>query len=193
MKNFICVALGFLLMSVCQGTPSLAASSTAEAKDTLLLDEHPELLTPGGSLQQRAATPSAEAAGYKVRIVYLVPSNRIPQPDAEKILQEYVETIQGWFRDQMERLGYAPKTFAIETAADGVTPMVHVAYAREPDTFFHVTDYVQRWNRILFSRIQCRILPVEPRGSVVHRRRDSCDAARWLLHRKFCGGSRYQF
>jgi hypothetical protein len=149
MKNFVCIALGFLLMSVCQETPSLAASSTAEAKDTLLLDEHPELLTPSGSLQQRAATPSADAAGYKVRIVYLVPSNRMPQPDAEKILQEYVGTIQGWFGDQMERLGYAPKTFAVETAADGVTPVVHVAYATEPDTFFHVTDYLQRWNLIL--------------------------------------------
>jgi hypothetical protein len=149
MKKFVSIALGFLLMTVCQETPSLAASSTAEVKDTLLLDEHPELLTPNGSLQQRAATPSADAAGYKVRIVYLVPSNRMAQPDAEKILQEYVGTIQGWFADQMERLGYAPKTFAVETAADGVTPVVHVAYAKEPDTFFHVTDYLQRWNLIL--------------------------------------------
>jgi hypothetical protein len=151
MKNFVCrtgIGLCFLLMSVCQGTPSFAASSTEGARDTLLLDEHPELLTPSSSLQQGVATPSADA-GYKVRVVYLVPSNRMPQPDAEKILQEYVGTIQGWFRDQMERLGYAPKTFVVETAADGVTPVVHVAYATEPDTFFHVTDYGQRWNRIL--------------------------------------------
>src|SRR4030095_13580040 len=74
MKNFVCrtgIGLSFLLMSVCQGTPSFAASSTEGVRDTFLLDEHPELLTPSGSLQQRAATPSADAAGYKVRIVYL--------------------------------------------------------------------------------------------------------------------------
>src|SRR5262245_8702473 len=112
MKNFLCrigVGLCFLLMSVCQVSPSLVSSSTEGVRDILLLDEHPELLTPpSSSLQQRAAMPTADAAGYKVRIVYLVPSNRMPQPDAEKILQKYVETIRGWFGDQMERLGYAP-------------------------------------------------------------------------------------
>ena len=152
MKNFVCrtgVGLCFLLMSLCQGPLGFSVSSAQEMTNILLLDEHPELLTPTRSLQQRAATATADAVAYKVRIVYLVPSNRMPQPDAEKILQEYVQTIQGWFGDQMERLGYAPKTFAIETAEDGMTPVVHIAYATEPDNFFHVTDYVQRWNLIL--------------------------------------------
>ena len=40
---------------------------------------------------------------YKVRIVYLIPSNREPQPDAEKILQRFGLSVQTLYRENMAR------------------------------------------------------------------------------------------
>ncbi|MFZ1746279.1 MAG: PKD domain-containing protein [Nitrospirales bacterium] len=86
---------------------------------------------------------------YVVRIIYLIPSNRTPQADAEKILQKYGLRVQGWFREHMERLGFGPKSFEFETEADGIVPKVNMAHVAEPDTYFHDFDYGAQWGKIL--------------------------------------------
>ena len=50
----------------------------------------------------------------------MIPGNRTAQTGAEETLQRFVVRMQGWFRDQMERLGYGPKTFAYQTGEDGL-------------------------------------------------------------------------
>lgn len=86
---------------------------------------------------------------YVVRIIYLIPSNRTPQANAEKILQKYGLRVQGWFREHMERLGFGPKAFEFETETDGVVPKVNMARVAEPDTYFHDLDYGTQWGKIL--------------------------------------------
>lgn len=99
--------------------------------------------------QQRALAPASassptltgDSIQYKVRIVYLIPSNREPQRNAERILQRYVSIVRALYREEMARLGYRQKNFAIETEEGSSDPIVHVAHVTEPDTSFHDFDY----------------------------------------------------
>jgi|LakMenEpi03Aug12_release.lakeMendotaPanAssembly.Ray.scaffolds.fasta_scaffold146591_2 hypothetical protein len=70
-----------------------------------------------------------------VRIGYIVPSNRTPQPDAEAKLAYVVRYMQAWYRSEMERHGFGPKTFRYETTSDGVTPKVHVVKSTLTDDY----------------------------------------------------------
>ena len=93
--------------------------------------------------------PLAAAPPYRVRIVYMVPSNRDAQPQAEQILQRYVLSVQSLYRENMARQGYGNKTFEFETEADGLIPKVHIVRVSQPDTSFHDSDYGTRWGKIL--------------------------------------------
>ena len=35
-------------------------------------------------------------------------------------------TMQDWYAEQMDRYGFGPKTFTLETLSDGVTPNIRV-------------------------------------------------------------------
>jgi hypothetical protein len=85
---------------------------------------------------------------YRLRIIYMIPSNRSPQPRAEEELQEFVVTMQKWFSERMELLGYGPKTFQYEVEAAKQTPKVNFVYVAEPDTYFY-GDYLERWGNVL--------------------------------------------
>jgi hypothetical protein len=65
--------------------------------------------------------------GCVVRAAYVVPSNRTPQSNAVARLQLALRRYQDWYRDQMDRNGFGPKSFRYETEADGTTPKVYVA------------------------------------------------------------------
>ncbi len=69
-----------------------------------------------------------------VRIAYIIPSNRSPQPQGIKALKNAVMLGRQWFSDQMEQNGYEPRTFRIETDADGITPKVHIIHVPETDS-----------------------------------------------------------
>ena len=69
------------------------------------------------------------ALPFEVRIGYVIPSNRTPQPDGVRNLQELLPKLQLWFAEQMDRWGFGPKTFPYETEADGITPRVYVIHA----------------------------------------------------------------
>ncbi|HEX2971406.1 MAG TPA: PA14 domain-containing protein, partial [Tepidisphaeraceae bacterium] len=79
-----------------------------------------------------------------VRVAYLVPSNRTPQAHAVDSLRNTIRLYQDWYRDQMRRNGFGPKTFRYETEADGVTPRIHVVNLSETD------DYLRgdMWGRV---------------------------------------------
>jgi hypothetical protein len=53
-----------------------------------------------------------------VRVVYIVPSDAHPWPDIRRRATEALQGIQQFFADEMSRLGYGPKTFAIAYDSD---------------------------------------------------------------------------
>jgi hypothetical protein len=54
-----------------------------------------------------------------VRVIYVVPIDSEPWGEAKHRATEWLEDIQWFFADQMERLGYGPKTFEIAKDKDG--------------------------------------------------------------------------
>ncbi len=82
---------------------------------------------------------------YQMRIGYVIPSNRSPQPTAEQNLQYHNRLMQGWYREQMDRNGFGPKTFGIETQADGVTPRVHIVSAAMTDSAMRGGGALDLW------------------------------------------------
>lgn len=86
---------------------------------------------------------------HEVRLLYVVPSNRTPQPQAVPSLRHAIREAQDWYGDQMERHGFGRKTFQFETESDGATPRVHFLYPPQPDDYFRedpwarVTDAVR--------------------------------------------------
>lgn len=83
--------------------------------------------------------------GYCVRVAYVIPSNRTAQSNAVAHLRNVLIQYRNWYRDQMERHGFGPKTFGFETEADGVTPKIHTVNVTETD------DYLRGdlWDRTL--------------------------------------------
>lgn len=79
------------------------------------------------------ATVADASPHEQMHIAYVIPSNRSPQPLAEQNLQYHARLMQGWYREQMDRNGFGTKTFDIETAGDGVTPVVHVIHSSMTD------------------------------------------------------------
>ena len=86
----------------------------------------------GGSL---VASAIGGVGRPTVRLAYLIPNNRTAQPDAVYKLQTTILAYQWWYREQMERNGFGPKTFAYETEPDGATPRVHVVNVNATDAF----------------------------------------------------------
>lgn len=149
-----------LLMSICVGlvltlfhsVSSYAAmeqmQDPAAARYKAVFGENParqDLVPFSEDLRPRILEASET---YWLRIIYMIPSNRSPQPGAEETLQDYVVRKQNWLSEHMERLGYGPKTFQYEVESDGRTPKVNFVYVAQPDTYFH-GDYLERWSNVL--------------------------------------------
>ena len=66
---------------------------------------------------------------------------------------------EAWFAEQMDRLGYGPKTIRFETEEDGVTPKVNLAFSDEPDSALHDPNRGQRWRNVL---AELEVLGFEP-------------------------------
>lgn len=83
----------------------------------------------------------------KVRIGYVVPSNRTPQPHYKENLQFAVEMAQMWYRNNMLQNGFGPKTFIYETEEESPRPKIHLVNVPETD------DYLWGGNgNVLFER-----------------------------------------
>jgi hypothetical protein len=93
--------------------------------------------------QQTSFGIEAIGAGPIVRVAYVIPSNRTPQPNGVANLQHAIKTGQQFFKEQMEQNGFGAKTFVFETEADGVTPLIHVVHVAETDEYLRG----DLWNR----------------------------------------------
>ena len=108
----------------------------------------------GGNLMQLRSGPQ-----HRLRVAYLIPSNREPQPEGVANLQSNVTNYHEWLADQMDRQGFGRKTFAYETEADGVTPRIHVLRLPNPDTAYRDTDGLETYNRVLAGANEVGISP----------------------------------
>jgi hypothetical protein len=91
-----------------------------------------------------AADPALAAAAlpdHAVRVAYLIPSDRTPQPDGVAKLQNRVRIFQDFFADQMQRNGFGRKTFHYETETDGLTPKVHVVSLPQSAATYRVDPF----------------------------------------------------
>lgn len=98
----------------------------------------------GGNVMRLKSTPP-----HRLRVAYLIPSNREPQAEGVANLQENVVNYQSWLADQMERQGLGRKTFTYETEADGTTPRIHVLQLPEPDSAYRREDQFQTYDLIV--------------------------------------------
>jgi hypothetical protein len=102
-------------------------------------DQH--ISTPALPVTKNLSAARANGSGIlpwppaKVRIGYVVPSNRTPQANYKENLQFAIEMAQTWFRDQMEQNGFGPKTFIFETEEDSPRPKIHLVNVPETDSY----------------------------------------------------------
>jgi hypothetical protein len=62
---------------------------------------------------QNTGSGGIEGPPAKVRIGYVVPSNRTPQANYKENLQFAIEMAQMWFRDNMQQNGFGLKTLLL--------------------------------------------------------------------------------
>ncbi|MFQ5414068.1 MAG: hypothetical protein ACE5E6_06375, partial [Phycisphaerae bacterium] len=79
--------------------------------------------------------PVIGVASPSVRVAYLIPSNRTPQPGAATNLANLVRLWHAVVCEQMDRNGFGHKSFRYETEGDGVTPVIHVVQLAETDAY----------------------------------------------------------
>ncbi len=103
---------------------------------------------PVGPMQTGAAH-KALAGSPMVRIAYIIPSNRTPQPNGVAALQDAIVLGRQWFKAQMEQNGFEPRTFRVETEADGITPRVHVVSVAETDSVLRGAGGNDLWSRTI--------------------------------------------
>jgi PKD domain len=147
----LAATVSFSLLFVCPSVTSPAIASQVEnpnASESVVLGENPLIRELGPLRESPALRTLAVDAGYRLRVVYLIPGNRTAQPGAKESLQGFVIRMQDWFRDHMERLGYSPKTFTFEPEADGTAPKIDFIYVAQPDSYFH-SDYLGLWSNVL--------------------------------------------
>ncbi len=105
------------------------------------------------------APPNARTGGSgipdwpaaKVRVGYVVPSNRTPQANYKQNLQFAIEMAQMWFRDNMEQNGFGPKTFIFETEEDSPRPKIHLVNVPETDNELRGNDDVELFYNTKFA------------------------------------------
>lgn len=83
----------------------------------------------------------------RVRIAYVVPSNRTAQADYKENLQFAIEMAQKWFRDNMEQNGFGSKTFIFETEENSPRPKIHLANVPETDSYLRGSGANELYNR----------------------------------------------
>lgn len=77
----------------------------------------------------------------EVRVIYIVPSDRNPWLEAQQCATGCLEDLQWFFADEMDRLGYGPKTFEIGRDASGLVVFYQIDSELTTDQFI-----VTYWN-----------------------------------------------
>jgi uncharacterized delta-60 repeat protein len=132
----------------------------------------------GANAMSLLVNPIGPVDKPSVRVAYMIPSNRLAQASAVPRLQQAMLMFQNWYREEMERNGFGPKTFALETGDDFVTPKVHVVHVPETDAYLRGDVWgrtqaaagaagVPLWatNQVWFVVVECHL--ENPDGSIV--------------------------
>ena len=71
-----------------------------------------------------------------VRLVYLLPNDRVVRPERVAALRQLIKDTQQYFADHMEQHGFGRKTFTVETDKDG-EPVVHHIDGKFPEEHYY--------------------------------------------------------
>ena len=135
----------------------LSNSSLVMAQIPLLNGLNSDYQIPFEKTNKESATARTAGSGIpdwppaKVRIGYVVPSNRTPQAHYKENLQFAIEMAQMWFRDNMEQNGFGPKTFIFETEEDSPRPKIHLVVVPETDNELRGTNDIELFNNTKFA------------------------------------------
>lgn len=92
----------------------------------------------GGTVLVRDIEPYLELTHQRniVRLIYFLPSDRVPQPDIDTKLGGLIKKAQQIFAGQMDYYGFGRKTFQFETDATG-RAVVHHVNGKFKDEYYH--------------------------------------------------------
>ena len=113
-----------LLLIILIGLPI----SLAQEEVIIEISEEEEVLDP-----EPEFIPATNAVDRMVRLIYLVPNDREPQPDFDAKFDALIKETQRFFADEMERHGYGRKTFRFEADENGDAP-VTLSYFQAENT-----------------------------------------------------------
>ncbi|MBT8185344.1 MAG: hypothetical protein KJN76_10925, partial [Eudoraea sp.] len=136
---------------------SIALSGQTEVQEISLQETLPPLVCEAPidpNWLEQAAERSISAKTFDkpiVRVAYLIPSNRTPQPRGVEALQLVVRKGLDFFKQEMTYNGHLPKTFRYETEADGETPLIQVVHIPETDAEIEGSSPIAHWSNMINS------------------------------------------
>ncbi len=71
----------------------------------------------------------------RLRVAYIIPSNRTAQPNAVENIQYMVMFAQAWYKEQMKLNGFGEKTFVYESEPNTNKPKVNIVNTSKTDTY----------------------------------------------------------
>lgn len=85
-----------------------------------------------------------EGPRYVVRLIYFLPSDRLPQRDIGRNFDKLIRDVQKAYAGQMDYYGYGYKTFRLETDEAGQA-VVHLLEGKFKDKYYHINT----WTRVM--------------------------------------------
>ena len=83
-----------------------------------------------------------------VRLIYFLPSDRVPQPDIDEKLDALIKEVQLFYANQMEVHGFGKKTFSIEADAHGKAVVHHVDGQFTDEYYSNLPHTLDIWEEI---------------------------------------------
>ena len=90
----------------------------------------------------------AAAARPIVRLIYFLPSDRVPQPEIDEKLDALIKEVQRFYANQMEVHGFGRKTFAFETDTHGNAIVHHVVGQFTDEYYSNLSRTLDIWKEI---------------------------------------------
>ena len=120
-----------------------------------------------GLLFTTATGENASGSDNKIRIAYIVPTDREPTLEYEQRIATVIGWIQSYYADQMERHGFGRMTFRFETASDGQGPRVHLVRSSLTANALADTGHIRYeangyWENSLAAMEAVDLLPWKP-------------------------------
>lgn len=82
-----------------------------------------------------------------VKLIYFLPSDRVPQPDIPQKLNRLINDMQTYYANEMERHGYGNKTFSVEKNGDK-TAKVYLFEGRTTEDYYFINTHKKVRNEI---------------------------------------------